>query len=70
MIFYNKNSEIIEIIVRDFSGAKIESYKFNCNDTKTANNILSLLKKKYGFSPSIMPDEHINNDIDWLKKVD
>ena len=68
MISYHRNADIIEIIIRDFSGAKIESWKFNCTDRIKASNVFNLLKVKYGFEPAIKPDEHIDSDIDWLRK--
>jgi hypothetical protein len=70
MISYSKNAEIIEIIVRDFSGAKIESWRFNCQDKVKSENVLRLLRDKYGFSPSIQPHEHIDSVMGWLRKAD
>jgi len=67
---YNRSGEVVEIIIRDFSGAKIETFKFHINDKATANKIMNLIYKKYGFEPTINPKEIVNEDrdIDWLKK--
>jgi len=61
----NEFGEIIEVIVRDFSGAKIESYKFRVKDKDKASKIFRVLKSKYGFEIS-KPKKDI--DLDWLKK--
>jgi hypothetical protein len=56
---YNEGGEIIEIIIRDSSGAKIETHKFQANDVKRANYILNSIKRKYGLGES-------RGDMDWL----
>ena len=48
-MFYGRTGEVIEIIVRDFSGGKLDSFKFNVTDTDTARKIMKVLKSKYGF---------------------
>ena len=65
MFKYNEGGEIIEIIIRDNTGAKIDSYKFKLDNIKLANQILSTIKKKYGLGSS---EKNIDRDIDWLKK--
>lgn len=60
-ITYARNQECIEIIVRDYSGAKIESFKCFINDKKKYKRILDYLKEKYGFEPEINAKESINN---------
>ena len=67
---YNRSGEVVEIIIRDFSGAKIETFKFNISDKSTANRIMNLIYRKYGFEPTISAKESVNEDrdIDWLKK--
>ena len=62
MFKYNEGGEIIEIIIRDNTGAKIDTYKFKLNNIKLANQILATIKKKYGLG------ETKDKDIDWLKK--
>jgi len=59
-IRYNQGGEIIEIIIRDNTGAKIENYKFKVND-KRAKSILKSIQHKYGMDKD-------DKDLDWLKK--
>ena len=67
-INYNKTGDIIEIIERDATSQKVGSWKFNVNDKKLGNNILSHLMNKYGFSPEIKPNEFVKKEEkDWLK---
>jgi len=58
----NRSGEIIEITIRDFSGAKIDFFKFNIKDKRKAYMTLRILKRKYGFS-----SEEKDRDINWLK---
>ena len=46
---FNQNSEIIEIIVRDGTGSRIESRKFQAKDSKEITPIVNWLMEKYGF---------------------
>lgn len=62
------NAEIIEIIIRDFSGAKIESFKFNFDDTNQARRVFNLLNNKYGFHPFYR--SKTDSDMKWLDKVE
>ena len=70
-INYNKTGDIIEIVERDASSAKVGRWCFNVNDKKLANRILSNLINKYGFSPEINPAESVaeleKKKADWLK---
>lgn len=66
MFKYNQGGEIIEIIIRDNSGAKIESYKFNVQDKGLSKKIMNVLRYKYGFASGEGKDE----DINWLKGTD
>lgn len=67
-INYNREGDIIEIIVRDSTGRKIEEVKCNGNDRKRYGQILIMLKEKFGFKPEIDFDESINQKkgIDWI----
>jgi hypothetical protein len=58
---YNRKGNIVEIIVRDYSGAKIEAHKCNIHDKKKYASILRYLKDKYGFEPEIDIKESVNN---------
>lgn len=49
MAFYNTgyNDEIIEIIIRDSTGRKIDKFRFKVGDKFLAQKILSTLMEKY-----------------------
>lgn len=74
-LFYQKNGDIIEIIVRDATMCKVGTWKFNANDKKLASGIFTFLQNKYGFSPEIKPednvkskddkDDFLNMNVDW-----
>lgn len=64
MFRYNQGGEIIEIIIRDNSGAKIESYKFQVSDKSLSIRIMNILKYKYGVASGSKTDDQ---DINWLK---
>ena len=63
---YNEGGEIIEIIIRDSSGAKIENHKFQVNDKRVAKNILGSIMHKYGLTANAKKDDE---DIGWLGKT-
>jgi len=52
--------EIIEVIIRDSTGAKINSFK---SDINNFYKLLNLLSKKYGVK--IKPNKE--KDLDWIK---
>jgi hypothetical protein len=62
-MFRNTQGDKVEIIIRDCSGAKIESYKFNISDKNLGDKILAVIKSKYGFKQD-------DSDIDWLRKTE
>ena len=75
-INYFRNSEVIEITIRDYGKKKIETHSCNINDSKKAGKIMQYLKDKYGFTPTIDLNNSINfkddateaehdKDIDW-----
>ena len=65
---YSVTGDKVEIIVRDFSGAKIETHTCQVRDKKKFGKILKYLKNKYGFEPEITPDESVNiEEGDWWK---
>ena len=61
MFKYNEGGEIIEIIIRDNTGGKIETYKFKLNDLR-ADKVLQNIRKKYGLNNTK------DKDMDWLNK--
>ena len=67
-INFTRNGEMLEINIRDYSGAKIETLRCEAKDKKRYSKILNYLKDKYGFEPYISEEESVNNkeDIDWF----
>lgn len=65
-IWLDKNfrGDTVEIIVRDASRTKLESWIINVNDKKRARQIMSHLKKSYGIDFETKFDE----DLNWLKR--
>ena len=61
--YFNKyqEGEILEIILKDLSGAKLDSFKCNKSDSKKFYQIISILKNKYGYG------QGDDSDLDWLK---
>lgn len=57
---YNRGGEIIELIVRDSSGTKIDVFKCSIKDFP---RIIKIIEKKYGLNISRKSDR----DIDWLR---
>ena len=74
-IEYYRQDGTIEIIVRDYGKAKIESHKCNIKDSKKAGKIMQYLKDKYGFTPTIDLNSSVGfednaegekeNKVDW-----
>ena len=50
-VSYQNGDEIIEVIVRDSSGAKIETWRCNRDDEKEYGKIISRIWRKYGAKP-------------------
>lgn len=63
-IDYYRSGDKIEIIIKDFSGAKIETLHCQITDKKKYSEILRYLKDKYGFEPEIKGTE-IKEEVDW-----
>lgn len=68
MFIYQKTGETIEIIVRDNTHKKLDTFKFNIADKVLARGILSHIQKKYGLSPEVAPDECID-ELERLRKL-
>lgn len=62
MFRHGNEGLIVEIVIRESSGAKIESHKFMITDKNKTKGILYMLKKKYGLNDFSKKD----SDIDWL----
>ena len=57
-IIRGNNGEILDVTIRDFSGAKIQGFKSNSDDEVTNTSIIKILIEKYG----------VKLDLDRLKK--
>lgn len=62
---YGSQGEIVEIIIRDSTGGKIDSFKVN--NQKSYAQILQIIKRKYGLSPNIKEENKIEGKT-WLEK--
>ena len=51
-VHYNRGDEILEVSIRDSSGAKIEVRRCNLSDSVESGKILKWLREKYGFTPT------------------
>lgn len=56
---YNQGDEVIEVTVRDHTGARIEVRRCNLSDEKECGKLVKWLKEKYGFKFKI--------DREWLE---
>lgn len=61
----NIHVDTVEIIVRDSSMKKLESWVININDKKRARQIMGILKVSYGIDFGVSEDK----DLDWLKQT-
>lgn len=61
VISYNRQGDVIEIIIRDSTFKKVEVHKFNSSDIKVANKVLGYIASKYGYKPLISHEDSINN---------
>jgi len=60
----NIHVDTIEIIVKDSSMKKLESWVINVKDKKRARQIMRTLKVSYGIDFGIAEDK----DLDWLRQ--
>ena len=63
-IWVGKNTHIdtIELIVKDSSMKKLESWVINIHDKKRARQIMRILKTSYGIDFGVSEDK----DLEWL----
>ena len=66
-VWVDKNIHVdtIEIIVKDSSMKKLESWVINVSDKKRARQIMKILKSSYGIDFGIEEDK----DLSWLKQT-
>ena len=58
------SGDTIEIIIRDSSMNKMESWVINTSDKKRAKDVMRILKNSYGVDFGVSD----NKDLDWLRK--
>ncbi len=65
-IRYGQNGMILEILVRDENGSKVEGFKVSSKDKRSLKKIMRTLDEKYGI---VFPlkDNKKDKDLDWLK---
>lgn len=63
---YGDTGEIVELTIRDFSGAKLDTYKWKAKDNKESQRVSRTVYNKYGirFYPERIETDR---DLDWLK---
>jgi hypothetical protein len=62
----HNRGEMIELIVRDSSGAKLDNFKFPIADFQ---KILAILARKYGIKFDIKQGKmQEEKDLEWLRK--
>lgn len=59
------NCEFAELTIRDYSGAKIDYFKWSLNDKALEKKIFYILKSKYGIF-----QKREDKDLNWLKDSD
>jgi len=62
---YGTGGETIEIIVRDPSGAKLESWRADVQDKKKIRNIYTIIKRKYNINLFVINKKE-DKDLNWL----
>lgn len=58
---HNRTDEIVEIIIRDFTGMKLDSFKFNLNEKKVIKTVASILSNKYGLIFPVKDEDELTN---------
>ncbi len=66
MSIYSRCADIVEIIIRDLTGRKMEHLKFNGMDKKTQTKTGTKLYSKYNLD--LTPDKttEIKEEKDWI----
>lgn len=77
---FSRTGDIIEVTIRDSSGAKIRTIRCPIQDRKRVAIMMSELRNKYGFEPEInnsnsinskqQKEKEIKDEINWLGYTD
>jgi len=67
-INYKREGFIVEITIRESSGAKLGKFIYNDNDIKKKRRILFAIRNKYGilFKPTV--EKFKEKDLEWADK--
>jgi len=78
MIEYNRNADIVTIIIKDTSYNQIYKKTINLNNKQEYFDAMLAIAEKYGFKPEVDFDRSVNakeklkeerkKEIDWLDK--
>lgn len=69
MRWYGTNScEIVEIVLRDYSGTKIDSFRFQVMDKKRRDMVFNILYNKYGIGFTEEKPKREDLDLNWIPK--
>lgn len=64
---YNRGDEIIEVVIRDNSGSKMQIWRNNINDSTANGNLLMCLVTKWGMKFNIKKGSFLDMDSEFLK---
>jgi len=63
---YGQGGETVEIIVRDVSGAKLESWRVETHDVGRLKQIYNSIKNKYNLNLFLTDKGKKDKDLGWL----
>ena len=66
MVMYSRCADIIEIIIRDLTGRKMEHLKFNGMDKVTQMKIGTKLFSKYGLDLTPDKENEMKEEKKWI----
>jgi len=59
------NGDVIEIVIRDTTGRKTGSWKFNAADVKLGSGIINHILDKYGFKENKKELDFLDMKANW-----
>lgn len=64
---YNRGDEIIEVIIRDSSGSKMQIWRNNINDFRANGKLLMCLIKKWGMRFDLPDKSWLDIDNEFFR---
>ena len=61
---YGEGGKVIEIIIRDDGGAKLDVFKFNSSDKNAIKRALKTIRMKYNIE---LVEKKGDKDLEWLE---